>query len=405
VTMGRGIALIGWTVATVCAVGAIVVRQVRPSPFLPVTFGFGPVAMVAFLVMAMTWASIGAYLAIKRPANWIGGLMIVSGAGYALSMLALACTFAFAEDGSSRGRALAEVAGWVTVLGTQFGAFAYLVGFIFPTGRGQSPVWAVLMRLSVPGMIVFSAAILFQPGALHLFPTLTNPFGFGPDLRFGQLISPLIAVFGMTLAPLAAFSLATRYRAAGQVERQQLKWFGLAVSISFVGVGFSAMATVITQGSPGEIGLIVYGIALAGVPVAIAIAILRHHLYDIDRLISRTLGYGLVSAVLGATFVGIVLAMLGLLAPYTRDQTIAVAVSTLVVFALFQPLRRRVQATVDRRFDRARYDAERTAAAFAVRLRSETDMATVTTDLAATASSTVAPSSLSIWLRTRGSGR
>jgi MFS family permease len=402
VTATGAAAIVGWGVAMACVVGAVMVRVVAPAPFLPVTFGFGPLAMGAFLLMATSWATIGAFLAIRRPGNAIGAVMVVSGAGYALSMLALALTFAVAADGTARGLELAGIAGWVTVLGTQIGAFAFLIGFIFPTGRGQSGAWHWAVRLGLPGMLLFGAVILLQPGSLHLFPTLANPFGVGPDLRFGQPVSPIVGLFGVTLSPLVAVSMATRYRAAGRVERLQLKWFSLAVIAAFLGVGASASAVVYVQGSPSETGLIVYGLALACVPVAIAIAILRHHLYDIDRLISRSLGYGVVSAILGAVFVGIVLAMQALLAPFTKEQTIAVAVSTLVVFALFQPVRRWVQSIVDRRFDRSRYDAERTAAAFAVRLRNETDMATVTTDLAATTTSTVAPSSLSIWLRTRG---
>ena len=398
-TITRILAIAGWVVAVSCTVGAIVVRIALPAPFLPVTFGFGEMAMGAFLVMAMSWASVGAYLTVKRPENVIGRVMVVSGAGYALSMLALALTFAFAADGTSRGRATAEVAGWFTVLGTQFGAFAFLVGFIFPTGGGQSPGWARLLRLSVPGMIVFGAAILLQPGSLHLFPTLQNPFGFGPDLRLGQPVSPVIALFGAILSPLVAISLVTRYRAAAYVERQQLKWFSMAVVVAFVGSGASAWAAVMTKGAPGETGLVVYGFAQAGVPVAIGIAILRHHLYDIDRIISRTISYALVSTIVATVFGGIIVLMSAALATVAQGQTIAVAASTLVAFAAFQPIRRRVQSAVDRRFNRARYDGERTASAFSVRMRDATDLPTVTNDFDVTVRRVIAPSSLGLWLR------
>ncbi len=398
-TMPKTLAIVGWVVAMSCTIGAIVVRIAAPAPFLPVTFGFGPMAMLAFLVMAMSWASVGGYLAIKRPENLIGRVMVVSGSGYALSMLALAFTFAFAADGTNRGRAMAEVAGWITVLGTQFGAFAFMVGFIFPTGGGQSPSWARVLRLSVPGMIVFSAAILLQPGSSHLFPTLQNPFGVGPDLRFGQPVSPLIALFGTILSPLVAISLVTRYRAAAHVERQQLKWFSMAIAVAFAGVGLSAWAAVVTKGSPGETGLIVYGFAQAGVPVAIGIAILRHHLYDIDRIISRTIGYALVSTIVATVFGGIIVLLSAALATFAQGQTIAVAASTLVAFAAFQPIRRRIQSAVDRRFNRTRYDAERTVAAFSARLRDEVDIATVTTDLHATVQGVVKPVSLGLWIR------
>ncbi len=405
-TMPKTLAIVGWVVAMSCTIGAIVVRIAAPAPFLPVTFGFGPMAMLAFLVMAMSWASVGAYLAIKRRENLIGRLMVISGSGYALSMLALTLTFAFAADGTSTGRAMAEVAGSVTVLGTQFGAFAFVVGFIFPTGRGQSPSWARVLRLSVPVMIVFSAAILLQPGSSHLFPTLQNPFGVGPDLRFGQPVSPLIALFGVILSPLVAISLVTRYRAAAHVERQQLKWFSMAVTVAFVGVGGSAWAAVMTKGSPGEVGLIVYGFGQAGVPVAIGIAILRHNLYDIDRIISRTIAYALVSTIVATVFGGIIVLLSAALAGFTQGQTLAVAASTLVAFALFQPLRRRVQWAVDRRFDRARYDAQRTVDVFAEQLRNEVDLARLRAALVATAEDAVRPVRATVWLRAgSGAGR
>ncbi len=138
-------------------------------------------------------------------------------------------------------------------------------------------------------------------------------------------------------------------------------------------------------------------------PVAIGIAILRYHLYDLDRVVSRTVAYSLVIALLGVVFVAVVFGLQALLAPVTSGQTIPVAASTLLVLTLFQPIYRRVRRAVDRRFDRARYDADRTAEAFAGRLRDETNLAAVTSDLTRTTTASLSPATLGIWLR--GTGR
>jgi hypothetical protein len=398
-TLWRTFAIAGLTLAMAGAVGAIVVRIVAPVPFLPVTFGFGPAAMIAFLAMALSWALVGAFLVIRRPENAVGRVMIVSGTGYALAMFFLAVTFAFAAEGTTRGQRQAEVAGWITVLCTQFGSFAFIVAFIFPTGRAQSPRWASLVRLSWPGILVVSAALLLQPGALHLFPTLQNPFGVGPDFRAGQPVSPLVGLFAVTLAPAVTISLATRYRAASHTERQQLKWFALALVLALAGVGSSAMGPGPATQTPSEIGLTVFGFAAAGVPVAIGIAILRYRLYDIDRIISRTLSYGAVTAVLALVF-GLVGGGLGIvLGSLAEGQTIAVAGSTLLVVALFGPLRRRAQTIVDRRFDRSSYDASLTVEAMTERLRDDVDLARVEADVLGVVERTFHPVTAGVWLR------
>jgi hypothetical protein len=401
------VAMTGWrffaigvlSLAIAGAVGAIVVRLVTSAPFLPVTFGFGPTTMIAFLVMGLSWASIGAFLVIRRPENAVGRLMVLSGTGYSLSMFFVAVTFALAADETAEAQHLAEVTGWITVMFTQVGSLAFLVALIFPTGRGHSPFWASIVRLSYPGILLVSSLLLLQPGPLHLFLTLQNPIGVGPDIRAGQQVSPLVDLFAVTLAPAITISLASRYRAAGHTERQQLKWFALALVLSLCGVGFSAWGAGRGAGTSDEIGLTVFGFAAAAVPVAIAIAILRHHLYDIDRIISRTISYAVVSAVLGLVFGGVIVVMSAALAAFAEGQTIAVAASTLTAFVAFQPVLRRVRGNVDRRFDRARYDAEQTVAGFSARLRDEVDIATVTTDLRSTVEGAVNPASVGLWIR------
>jgi hypothetical protein len=395
----RALALVYLSLAIGGAIGAIVVRIVSPAPFLPVAFGFGPAAMAGFTVMGLSWSAIGAFLSWRRPENAVGLLLVVAGAGYALTMLFVAMSFAFAADGTPRGDRQAELAGWATVLTNQIGAFGFLILFIFPTGRAQTARWAWFTRFAALLMLVTSAVILAQPGPLLLAPTLDNPFGVGPDLRGDQPFSPIITLFSLVAAPAIPVTLATRYRMAGRTERQQLKWFALAGIVSIAGVGFAGWGAMLSGGKAGEIGLVVYAFAAAIVPIAIAIAILRHNLYDIDRIVSRTIAYGLVSAIVAVVFGAMVILLSAALASYAQGQRVAVAASTVAAFAVFQPVLRRVRRDVDRRFHRARYDSDQTVARFSDGLRDQIDLAHLRTDLDATIRAAIAPRSVDIWLR------
>ena len=199
-----------------------------------------------------------------------------------------------------------------------------------------------------------------------------------------------VSVIAAAASFLAALvSLAQRWRRARGNEREQLKWVAFAAGLALV-------ANIVLQifQLPG-LGLV--GVVL--VPVGAAVAILRYRLYDIDRIISRTLGYGLLTALLGLVYVAGVFVSGRLLNPGGKPSGLAVAASTLAVAALFQPARRRVQAAVDRRFNRARYDAARTVAAFNARLRDQIDLDTLSTELLAVVDQTMEPTQVSFWLR------
>ena len=193
---------------------------------------------------------------------------------------------------------------------------------------------------------------------------------------------------------LGAAAVIVRYRRAGVVERQQLRWFLAAVLLAVVPIALSPQ-----EGIGGPIWILVASLGLLLVPVSVWIAVTRHRLYEIDRLISRTIGWAVVTGLLLAVFAGASSVLQAALPGLTQGKTLAVAVSTLVAFALFQPLRRRVQRAVDRRFDRARYDGERTAAAFAERLRNEVDLAGLERDITATVGAALSPSSAGMWIK------
>jgi hypothetical protein len=201
---------------------------------------------------------------------------------------------------------------------------------------------------------------------------------------------------------LSLGSVTVRFRRSRGVERQQLTWLTLAGGVVIVGFA----AAFVVEGVLGGFWATVVGVApFAGfvlMPVAVAIAILRYRLYDIDRVVSKTLVYGSVTVVLGASYVGLVLLGQAVFSSFAGGSNLAVAVSTLLVAALFLPVRSRVRGFVDRRFYRRRYDAQRTLAAFGARLREQVDLETLQAELRGVVGETMQPESVSLWLRTAG---
>jgi len=237
-----------------------------------------------------------------------------------------------------------------------------------------------------------TVALALRPGALDFDPPVTNPVG----VHAAGLLDAL-ATAGQALAlaalVLAAVGLARRLARARGAERQQLKWMAYAASL--VALAFAVNALGPTTGPLADLLWLVALLAFLGVPLAAGIAILRHRLYEIDLVINRTLVYGALTATLAATYLATVL-LLGLA---LADSDLAVAGATLATAALARPARARIQAAVDRRFYRRRYDAQRTLDAFAARLRDEVDLDELAADLRAVAHETLQPAHVSVWLR------
>ena len=381
------------------AVGTALVRYASPVPIISQAFGFGAAAMVGYLIQGLIWASIGALLVVRRPANAVGWLMVAVGVGYSVSQLTVSMASSFAAAGTAEGDRLAQIAGWSTVLLQLVTILHFAIGFLFPNGRAQSPRWARFMWFFWAFAVVFAVTSLIQPGPLQLIPALENPFGFGPDLRGGRPIAPILGVAAVIVFVSLAISMVARYRSAGLTERQQLKWFVLALGVSSIGLGIATTEGLFNDRPEDGVGLTVYVYAGAIVPIAIGIAVLRYRLYDIDRLISRTIGYAGVTAVLAGVFGVVALALGVVLGTFAEGQTIAVAGSTLLVAALFGPLRRRVQTVVDRRFDRSSYDASLTIQAMTDRLRDHMDIDRVEADVLGVIDGTLHPTTAGVWLR------
>jgi hypothetical protein len=273
-----------------------------------------------------------------------------------------------------------------------------LVGFVLlltPTGSLPSSRWRRWAWVAAAAPVVFVAALTVGPGlVIPPYESAVEPVTI-PALA-GAVLVAIVAGFFLTVAGLVvgAASLVVRFRRAQGTERQQLRWLALAAALSAVML-LAAVASAVL-GAPLGVVLIAAGISVAVLPLATGAAILRYRLYDLDRIISRTLAYGLLTVLLGLGYAAVVLG-LGRLLP--QGSSLVVAAATLAVAAVFQPLRRRVQALVDRRFNRRRYDAGQTIAAFSAHLRDEVDLATLTGELLTVVDQTMQPTRASLWLR------
>jgi hypothetical protein len=251
--------------------------------------------------------------------------------------------------------------------------------------------------LALPGIVGLALLPGPQPGGFFELGPIPNPLGWE---AVGEVLRPVNAiaqVVATALLGVAVVSMVLRLRRASGVQRQQLKWLAYAAALL---ASYYLLAFLYTRGTirsvPPLIDTAVSGLGLVVVPAAIGVAVLRYRLYDIDRLINRTLVYGLLTLLLGGGYAAVAL-VLGQLAG--QDSSLAVAGATLAVAALFQPARRRVQAVVDRRFNRRRYDAARTVEAFSARLRDEVDLDTLSAELLAVVDQTVQPTRAALWLR------
>jgi hypothetical protein len=362
-----------------------------PSPVIP-----------ALLILTASYGVVGWIVASRRPDNRIGWVFLVI--GLSLSIEVVAADYAqFGLLVSPGSLPFADIMSWVAL-------WAWAPGFIllvtlslllFPDGHPPSPRWrpVVLASFVVMGLLTVPIAIAAWPyrglAALDLEASMAASADRAVAVAMGIqglgiLASPFVAI--------ASFGgIVVRFRHADQIERQQLRWFGVA---AVAVIPFVLSAEFVTP--PLIVGFLTSVLIAPLIPAAAAVAILRYRLYDLDRIVSRTIAYATVTGILVVVFAGGILVFQELLAPITGKSGVAVAASTLVAAALFQPLRRKVQNRVDHRFNRARYDAERTVTAFGRRLRDEVDLTTVVVDLDTTVRAAIAPDRVGVWLRTHG---
>jgi hypothetical protein len=334
----------------------------------------------ASIPVALAFAVVGTLIA-ARTGNRLGWLFL----GAALAAAIVLVAYAYAARAATARLPGAAWAGWIftVVLGIVSTLF-FLVPLLFPDGRPPSRRWwPVVWVAIIDGLVQMVAVALSDANFTNNFPKLRDPVMVVAPL--GTAYNQAEAV-GLLVLLAGVISMIVRFRHSGREERLQLKWFLYASAV--------AAAVIVVAAQLGNDPLLEWEVVFPLIPVAVGIAILKYRLYDIDRLISRTLGYAIVTGLLVGLYAGLVLLATQVL---LITSPVAVAASTLAAAALFTPLRRRVQHAVDRRFNRVRYDADQTVAAFAARLQEGAALDAVRSDLLAVVTTAVEPAHLSVW--------
>jgi hypothetical protein len=374
-----------WAVTVNCTVGNAAFYVASRAGF------FGEPLVVALLseVSLALLASVALIITLRRPENAVGW---APGRGRPrLGRAAVRRELQSLRTHASRHPARRPAGGAGASVGVVALVALALVFLVFPTGHLPSRRWRpVAWALLAVGWLVFAALVLTPGPMLNGVPASQNPLGV-TALRSVNLIDPLyLVLLGSVL--LGLVSLLVRFRRARGDERQQLKWLP-------IGVALIVASFLIEDVGNATVNALADLLALAVLSGAILVAMLKYRLYDIDRILNRTLVYGLVTSLLIGVYAGLVFLLGRLLDPATGDSALAVAASTLAVAALFQPARRRVQAVVDRRFNRRKYNAAKTIEGFSARLRDQVDLDTLATELLAVTDKTMQPTTVSLWLR------
>ena len=364
---------------------------------LPAGQGSELFVQVVAAVAAVLFGVVGLLIVEKEHSNSIGWIFLGSAA--VLGVMDTSYGYADLSINGGEGWPAAEwpawLASWLIIL--PFFVAPCWIAQLFPDGRPISPRWGRILKLSIALGVYLALAPAFDSGGLALYAHVENPAQL-PDWATRLIVDPVWGVSIFVLFGLSLTSIVTRYRRSRGLERKQLSLLALAGAL--VIVAFSATFAADSVG--GVLATIFGALGFVGfmlMPVAVAVAILRYRLYEIDRLISRTLVYALLTLILGAAYVGLVLAGQALFSSFAGGSNLAIAVSTLLVAALFLPARARVQGFVDRRFYRSRYDAERTLEAFGARLREQVELESLSVELRGVVDNTMQPAHVGLWLR------
>jgi hypothetical protein len=392
----RAAAWIAWTVCALSlaltALSLLLLGLSFSHPGVPV-YPFWPVNTL----VALGNAIVGTVVASRRPEHPIGWFMCAAGLVWAVLHFSgeYAIYALLTQPGSlPAGKAVAWFFTWLWA--PALGLIVFF-GLLFPTGRLPSWRWrpfAWLSLLITLGVIVLS---VFAPGPILGLGSIRNPFGIE---GWPNIYEPLQSVM-LVLVFIGSASMLGRLRWASGVERQQIKWPAYTVVMAASGSFLTYTISEVVDARWLKLaGFVIFIVALVGLPTSVGIAIVRYRLYDIDRIINRTLVYGALTATLVALYFGGTVLLQWLFVLLTGEKsTLAVVASTLLIAALFNPLRRRVQAFVDRRFYRRKYDAAKTLEAFSAKLREETDLDALSDDLVGVVEETMQPTHVSLWLR------
>ena len=402
---------LAWSLATlslVLCVGAVGLYLATLPVQPPSSWGTGGLSAVLYVFLPfLAFPLVGALIASKRPKNPIGWICLAVGITWMIMPISTSYGVygLVVRPGSVPfPAAIASLGEWIWV--PTIGLFGIYLILLFPDGRLPSRRWRPLAWLSGVAIVLVGAGSALSPGPMDGLPRIRNPFGLEEYPWVADATLSLTLLLPLCILA-SAVSLVMRFLRSGGEEREQIKW--LAFTASILGLGFSSYVI------PGNIlpddaggadrlweNLLENAVTLsfAGVPVAVGIAILRYRLYEIDLIINRTLVYGALTIMLAAVYLGGVTATQAIFRTLTgQGSQLAVVISTLVIAALFNPLRRRIQSFIDRRFYRRKYDARQTLEAFSSKLRDETDLEALNDELVGVVRETMQPVHASLWLR------
>ena len=392
---GRRAAWLPWTFWALIVVG------------ICLGFLLWPVSEVALVPLVLSTAvpfvTVGAFVASRRPYNPVGWLFVAFGAAAAIRFTGSQyATYALLTHPGSLpgGDFIASFAVHLWHPGLGFLVFSFL---LFPDGRLPSPRWRIVAWVSAISCLSALISGMLEYEFLYKY-TWPENMSFVKPLFTGSAAEVAATVFWYSSMVILAMlfvsggSLVLRLRRSVGEERQQLKWVVYAVALLALAVPSTILVIIVVQSL--ESVRVFFALLFPLIPISVGIAILRYRLYDIDTLINRTLVYGVLTALLGVVyFGGVVLLQRFFVALTGEKSTLAVVASTLAIAALFNPLRRRVQGFVDRRFYRRKYDAAKTLEAFSAKLRDETDLDALSEDLVGIVRETMQPAHVSVWLR------
>jgi hypothetical protein len=358
-------------------------------------------AELAFLAIYVTLASVGAVVAWRRPGHVMGWLFLVSAWLFAASELA----HGYAHDAVLTGATGSALAEWTAMLGVAlflppFVLMTMYLPLIFPDGRLLTPRWRIVAVALAAVVFASTLGTVLSPGPVPGFPEIRNPLGLVGAESALAVTTAVVDPLYLPILVAIGVSVALRYRRATLTERQQFKWVALPAAVLLVFLPLNEFVLRDAGGAIRALGSIVFFVAFAGLPLGLAIAVLRFRLYEIDRILSRTVTYATLSLVM----VGVYAAGVVTLGATVRTLTgggsseLVVAVSTLIVAAIIRPARRRIQRGVDRRFDRTHYDAVRTIESFGQRLRSELDPDTLLLEIQQVVTTSIQPATTSFWM-------
>jgi hypothetical protein len=371
-------------IAPALALGFVLAHQIA--------YGSADAAEWTFGVGFVVYAAVGGVIADRYPRNPVGWLFCVVGVVFAAGDFVAD----YADRGGNPGATALALLNTATGPGTL--VVLALALMLFPTGRHLSAGWRRAAACVIAANVALSLVLALEPGKLSANSGVENPLGVGAAAGLLHALADAGSLVIVATMLVALAAIVARFRAARGIERQQLKWLAL---LAVLAVAVLAVLLVVAQfvnldTGTGQVaaGVVLGGLSMAPA-VAAAVAILRYRLYDVDVVINRALVYGVLTALLGGTYLGLVL-LIGLA---VGRSGFAVAASTLAVAALFRPARARVQATVDRRFYRRRYDAEQAVAGLGARLRDQVELDALSRELRGVVDECLQPAHVSLWLR------